>query len=155
MNKMHETIDQLRKIVADYSGRLASVREDDYQLKPGPKKWSKKEILSHLVDSAQNNIRRFVVGQYEEEPHIVYQQDSWVSISGYQDYPIQDLISLWTLLNNHIVRILQNTTDEGARRYCLTDDPEPHSIAWLARDYNAHLVHHLHQVLDLEPAPYR
>src|SRR6516162_5165522 len=118
MNKMHETIDQLRKIVADYSGRLASVREEDYQLKPSPGKWSKKEILGHLVDSAQNNIRRFIVAQYEETPVITYSQDAWVALTGYQEYLIRDLIALWLQLNKHLVVILTHMSSEATQRTC-------------------------------------
>jgi len=30
-----------------------------------------------------------------------------------------------------------------------------HDLEWLAEDYIKHLLHHLHQVLDLEPVAYR
>src|ERR1700761_73585 len=75
--------DHLGKILKDYSGRLAAVPEEVFTHKPLPEKWSRKEILGHLVDSAQNNIRRFVVAQYEDDPVIGYNQDSWVTVAGY------------------------------------------------------------------------
>jgi hypothetical protein len=106
------------------------------------------------VDSAQNNIRRFIVAQYDKNPFIIYQQDDWVAISNYQKYNTNDLITLWTLLNKHICKILMNTTQAAAGSLCTTNDPEPHSIEWLARDYNRHLLHHLHQVLGMDPVVY-
>ena len=145
---------QLEQIILQYQSLLAAVEEATYADKPNPSKWSKKEILGHLVDSAQNNIRRFVVSQYEDVPKIIYRQDDWVRIADYQHYPTPDLIELWSLLNKHICIILNNTSVQSANKKSLTNDPELRSIEWLAGDYIKHLLHHLHQVLDMEPIGY-
>jgi DinB superfamily len=151
---MQATVENLQKVVANYSGRLGSVTEGVYSNKPVLEKWSKKEILGHLVDSAQNNIRRFVVAQYEDTPNIGYDQDQWVSIADYQQYPTKDLVALWALLNKHICLILAGAPPEAAGRKCRTDDQAPRTIEWLAADYCSHLLHHLHQILDMEPIAY-
>ena len=151
---MQATIEHLQKIIIYYSGRLNAVPEEVYSHKPGPGKWSKKEILGHLVDSAQNNIRRFVVAQYEDVPRIVYDQDKWVTIADYQHYPTDELIALWGLLNRHICLLLKNMTPEAAGRRCDNSDTKTHTIEWLAADYCNHLLHHLHQILELEPIAY-
>ena len=96
---MEPTILHLEKIISNYTRRLEAVSEENYALKPKAEKWSKKEILGHLVDSAQNNIRRFLVAQYEDTPVILYNQDKWVELTNYQHYPTRDLLSLWILLN--------------------------------------------------------
>lgn len=147
-------IQELSRIIAIYTPQLKQIGEPDFSFKPAPGKWSKKEILGHLIDSAQNNIRRFVVARYEHIPKIVYKQDDWVAISDYQHYPTHELIELWALLNKHICIILGNTPAAEAQKKCATNDPEPHTIEWLATDYIKHLLHHLHQVLDLEPVAY-
>ncbi len=149
---MKQTIEQLQTIITKYAPLLKAVKEDAWRIKPQPNKWSKAEELGHLIDSAQNNIRRFIVGQYEEKPFIVYKQDEWVKISGYQHYPANDLIDFWVLANKHICIILNNTSAENAARPVLAK--EPHSIEWLASDYNKHLLHHLHHLLELEPVAY-
>jgi hypothetical protein len=151
---MNNIARQLREIVATYSEKLYTVSEAAYSVKASPKKWSRKEILGHLIDSAQNNIRRFVVAQYEEMPKIVYKQDDWVAISGYQDYDTGNLIALWRLVNEHAAIVLANMPKEASLRKCDTNDAEPHTIEWLANDYIKHLLHHLHQVLDLGPVAY-
>jgi hypothetical protein len=104
------------------------------------------------VDSAQSNIRRFIVGQYDERPKIVYNQDQWVTITNYQEYPLTDLIDLWYLLNKHICHVLTFMPVEMSQRQVQTQDH--HDLRWLAEDYIKHLRHHLHQVLDLEPVAY-
>ena len=63
---------------------LTTTAESKMSYKASPGKWRKKEILGHMVDSAQNNIRRFIVAGYEENPKIVYDQDKWVAIVKYQ-----------------------------------------------------------------------
>lgn len=149
---MKESIEQLSQIIVNYKPKLVGIDASSFAAKPLPHKWSKKEILGHLADSAQTNIRRFVIGQYEEEPHIVYNQDQWVRISNYQYYNDKDLIELWALLNKHICIILSNTSDENAK--FLVKTQALHSIEWLAADYNKHLLHHLHHLLELEAIAY-
>ena len=151
---MQATIEHLHKIIVNYSGRLIAIPEEVYNRRPGSGKWSKKEILGHLVDSAQNNIRRFVVAQYEDTPRIVYDQDKWVAIADYQHYPTDDLVNLWSLLNRHICLVLKNTSPEAAQRRCDNSNTEKQTIEWLAADYCNHLLHHLHQILELDPIAY-
>jgi len=149
---MKETIQQLQLIITNYTPQLLSIHEDAWSAKLNPAKWSKKEILGHLIDSAQNNIRRFIVAQYEDNPKIAYARDTWVAASNYQNYVTKDLIDFWVLINKHICRILKNIPAGLEER--LSETNEPHSIKWLAADYNKHLLHHLHQVLDLEAVAY-
>ena len=149
---MNDTIATLEIIIEKYKPLLQKINNDAWVNKPQPNKWSKKEEFGHLIDSAQNNIRRFIVAQHEEQPYIVYQQDEWVAISNYRNYQVNDLIDLWVLINKHIGMILKNTSAEKAKRLVLTQSI--HSIEWLAADYNKHLLHHLHHLLELEPVPY-
>ncbi|HTR28796.1 MAG TPA: DinB family protein [Puia sp.] len=150
---MQPTILNLEKIIHVYARRLAAVPEAVYAARLQPGKWSKKDILGHLVDSAQNNTRRFIVAQYEDNPTIGYAQDAWVTCSNYQEYPIEDLVTLWILLNRHVVIILRQMSPAAAQRMCSMGG-QPQSLEWVAADYVNHLLHHLHQILDLEPIAY-
>jgi hypothetical protein len=143
---------ELETFIGQHLGPLQAVPEDEMRYKPSPSKWSKKEIMGHLVDSAQNNIRRFVVARYDQEPHIVYNQDQWVSLACYQQYELPDLVHLWWLLNKHLVFILKKMEPGMAQRPCRTEGL--HTLEWLAGDYIKHLRHHVHQVLNLEPVAY-
>lgn len=149
---MQNIITQLQSIIEDYTPQLQQLNEETFSFKPSPSKWSGKECLGHLIDSALNNARRFVVAQYENKPFIIYDQEKWVAASGYQNYPLKDLVDLWVLINKHIVIILKNMQEEDFDREVQTQ--EVHAIKWLAADYNKHLLHHLHQVLHLEPVAY-
>lgn len=149
---MQNSISQLENIISKYSSLLQKIDEATVSYKPLPNKWSKKEQIGHMIDSAQNNIRRFIVAQYEDKPTIKYAQDHWVMAAGYQNYPLPDMVKLWTLTNKHIVRILRNVPDGMQNREVQTE--ALHSIEWLAADYNKHLMHHLHKVLELEEVQY-
>lgn len=62
---------------------------------PSPGKWSPKEILGHLIDSACNNHRRFVLAQFTDELKFPgYEQDGWVTIQKFNQEPWQNLIQL-------------------------------------------------------------
>jgi hypothetical protein len=149
---MRTIASDLKNIIDQYISTLRALRDQEIKYKPSPTKWSRKEILGHMVDSAQNNIRRFIVAQYEESPKIIYNQDKWVAISHYQQYESADLINLWYLLNKHIVVILENMPDEMKQRESQTE--ALHTLEWLAQDYIKHLKHHLHQVLELGKIAY-
>jgi hypothetical protein len=152
LSRMLSTASKLETLINDYLPQLKNISEDKLSYKPLPAKWSKKEIVGHLIDSAQNNIRRFIVAQYEDNPMIRYDQDKWVAITNYQHMDPSLIIELWYLLNKQISSILQNTTKEAAQRTSKTEDI--HTIEWLAEDYIRHLKHHMHQVLELEPFVY-
>jgi len=149
---MQNTASHLELVINEQSQALEKISAAEFSFKPDPSRWSKKEILGHLIDSAQNNIRRFIVAQYEDQPFIVYNQDKWVEVSNYQQWNEKDIIDLWCLLNKQICMILRNTAVSMQDRIVQTQ--ESHSIEWLAEDYVRHLLHHLHVVLDMEPAEY-
>jgi DinB superfamily len=151
---MEKIAEELKRIVADYGGKLSDIPIDAYASIPSPKKWSKKQILGHLIDSAQTNTRRFIIAQYEDSPEIIYNQEKWVELSRYQEQDIDELIALWVLVNNHICFVLSAMDQSASERICKTNNQTPHDLQWLAQDYIKHLLHHLHQILDLTPVAY-
>ena len=149
---MNSIATSLESLIDAYLPQLQMISETEFSSKPSPTKWSKKEIIGHLIDSVQNNIRRFIVTQYEETPTILYNQDKWVAINNYQNQEVSNIIQLWYLINKQVVGILKNTSREASQR--MSKSQELHTIEWLAHDYIKHLKHHIHVVLDLSPVAY-
>jgi hypothetical protein len=145
---MQQVVLQLQSLVDEYSEKFKHLSEEELVYKINAAKWSKKEIIGHLIDSAQNNIQRFVRAQYEIQPHILYNQDVWVISQNYQHYNTSQLIQLWRLLNLHICIILKAMPAGVYERVCNTgkDQEEWHTISFLAEDYVSHLIHHLKQI---------
>ena len=124
--------------------------EEQLLQKPAPGKWSKKEILGHLIDSAINNLQRFIEVQFLPQPyHIVsYRQNELVDVNHYQELPINHLLDLWSALNKQIVYVVQSTPGKSFEfpvdpKY---DNGEMKTLGWVICDYVAHMEHHLKQV---------
>ena len=61
--------------------RLATISDEIASYQPATGRWSKKEILGHLIDSAANNHQRFVRAQFVQSLDTPsYEQERWVSI---------------------------------------------------------------------------
>ena len=143
---MKDTIKELRDIVEVFSKKIANIPDKEFTAKPLPHKWSRIEVLGHLIDSAHNNLRRFICGQYESEPpFIVYQQDFWVLSNQYQQMKKEEIIALWRIMNLRICAVLENMPPEHYENKCNTGSL--HSLEWLAVDYVKHLKHHMNQII--------
>lgn len=151
--------ERLRETVDRSAVRLLRLSDGEASRVPAPGKWSKKEIVGHLIDSAANNHARFVRAQRSSDLVFEgYDQDEWVRIQRYRDRPWEDLVQLWRQYNHHIAFVMA-ATDESA----LTRPRTSHSLdtiafrpvaadrsvtlEYLMRDYVDHLEHHLRQVL--------
>ena len=147
---MKNTIEELNRVVEDFSTRISKIPDAEFSNKPLPHKWSKKEVVGHLIDSAQNNLRRFICSQYESTPpKITYDQDFWVAANEYQKMEKEDIIRLWKLINRQIGSILRNMPEQNYNRQCDTGNESVnlHTLQWLAEDYVKHMKHHLNQII--------
>ncbi|MCA6066680.1 DinB family protein [Chryseobacterium sp. RG1] len=135
----------LKNIVNEELQRFGNISEEQWSAKISPEKWSKKEILGHLCDSALSNIRRFVITQYKENENIVYDQNFWVKAQNYQNVPTSDIINLWKFLNLQIVNVVENISDEDLQRTCDMTKTETKifTLEYIINDYIEHLQHHL------------
>jgi hypothetical protein len=127
--------------------------------RPAPGKWSPREIVGHLVDSASNNHARFVLAA--DQDGLVfdgYAQDEWVSRQRYQDADWMELVTLWAAFNRHLARVMdvvpptvrerehvRHNLDRVAFRPVAADVPV--TLDWFMEDYVLHLEHHLRQIL--------
>src|SRR5688572_5242399 len=92
---------QLEEIVKETKRSYLTNINWDYSFKPSADKWSKSEIMGHLIDSAINNLKRFTESQFSENPFLVtaYNQDELVKVNKYQARKFDDLLKLWCRLN--------------------------------------------------------
>lgn len=144
MRTPQQIADRLRWVCQHAAVALNNISEEDFSVKPLPEKWSKKEILGHLIDSAANNHQRFIRIQYEDQPVIGYDQNKWVAYSRYQEMDKSSLIQFWKLYNEHLAAlILQIDPDDWQRLGKSNADRELTTLHWYADDYVTHLEHHL------------
>ncbi|MBS0031336.1 DinB family protein [Chitinophaga sp. 22321] len=119
----------------------------DFTFKRAPGKWSKKEILGHLVDSASNNHQRFVRGRVENVPTIAYDGDAWVSVQQYQEQDRELILQLWETYNRHIAAIVKVISDDDLLKCCKYGDGTVLPLQFLIEDYLHHMEHHLKQIV--------
>jgi len=112
--------------------------------------WCAREILGHLIDSACNNHRRFVIGQ--DAPPVVfqgYEQNDWVSRQRYAEVPFRDLVELWGAYNRHLAHLIAVTPESAFVNSGDGPDGDVVTLGFLMEDYVRHLRHHLDQLRDL------
>lgn len=111
-------------------------------------KWSKKEILGHLVDSAIHNLVRFTEINYLEKPyhHRPYSQNDLVNLNQYQTMDINELTQLWLSLNKQIIRIFKNVDDKALDYQIILSDQSVIDLKFLMTDYVEHLEYHINQI---------
>ena len=144
---MQKSIDRLEELIKIIPDKLNEIDEFDFSYKPNPEKWSKKEILGHLIDSATNNHQRFIRTQFEKLPKIWYDQNNWVEKNNYQSIDKKILIDFWTIYNKHIIHIAKNIQTDKLKNICEMKDNTKLTIEFLFCDYLKHLEHHLNQII--------
>jgi hypothetical protein len=130
------------------ASQLRQIDEKIAAERPGPGKWSKKEILGHLIDSAANNHQRFVRLQLMPRIDLPgYQQDDWVRLNRYQQRPWLEIIDLWQNYNIQLAEIIRQVDPNSLRNVWHMPDGKDADLEFIMRDYVVHLRHHLEQIL--------
>ena len=139
--------------------QLEALSEEEAKHPIAPGKWSRIQLLGHLIDSAANNHQRFVrIQQQDAMVFEGYQQEAWVEQQDYQSAEWKELIALWFAYNQHLARIIDLIPVLVlVKRY---KSHNLHQVAWqtvpadeavsmdyFIRDYMGHMEHHLSQML--------
>jgi hypothetical protein len=147
-----------RETIDRAAARLLALSDDEAAARPASGKWSAKEIIGHLVDSATNNLGRFVRAQLQDDLVFEgYEQADWVRVQVYQEREWAELVRLWLALNHHLAKVMERAEPEAMRRprtrhnldalaFQPIDRGQPATLEYFMRDYVAHLKHHLRQV---------
>ena len=143
---VQNAISRLSFIMDNVPNILRAIGAENMALKPAPSRWSKKEIMGHLIDSATNNHQRFVRGQFENIPEIRYDQNKWNAYSFYQQMDCEQIISFWTIYNKQLIELIKLIPTENLTRQVKVGE-NTCTIAFLIVDYVEHLEHHLKQVI--------
>lgn len=154
---------EFRATVEATANRLGRIREQESMIPLADGKWSAKQIIGHLIDSAANNHLRFVRAQFTNDLVFPgYEQDKWVEAQRYNDEPWERLIALWKYYNLHLAHLMAEVPEpirQASRTEHNLDRIAFHTVAanqpvtldYFMRDYVEHLRHHLKQILDKFP----
>ena len=145
---MNEKIEEFDLLLNRLAVLYSTNSIKDFEVKPAENKWSKKEILGHLIDSAINNIQRFTEIQYFEKPYQIrqYNPDELVKANDYKNKNNQELYDLWINLNKHISHIAKNQTPETLQYQLILPNGELSDLEFLINDYFDHFYYHINQI---------
>jgi hypothetical protein len=142
-----QSLKRLNTIIHEIPARLHKLGAERATIKPAADKWSPKEELGHLLDSAVNNHQRIVRVQMDDNVAMPgYQQEKWVALHKYQERPWDELINLWIALNQHLLVAAQSVPDVAWKHSCTVGDSEPMTLKFVFEDYIRHMLHHLQHI---------
>ena len=158
-NEMAEFLNSFRQTIELAAARLLEIPEKQSAIPRSEDKWSPKEVIGHLIDSASNNHQRFVRAQFTDELIFAgYEQEGWVRVQNYQGETWPELVQLWKLYNQHILHLVSHIPEETRTK--LRSKHNLHQIAsdaireneavtldFFIRDYLDHMKKHLEQIL--------
>jgi hypothetical protein len=145
---MYEVAQNIRDIIAKTLPILRAMPMYRVSDKPRPERWSHKEIIGHLVDSACNNQQKFVRTMAQSHLDFVgYDQNHWVAVQKYQRMDWQTLLDIWAAYNHQIAHIVENVDPSVLGNTISINGSEPFTLRFIMSDYAQHLTHHLKQIL--------
>jgi hypothetical protein len=138
---------------------LSAFTEEQASESRGLNKWSSKQIIGHLIDSASNNHQRFVRAQFcDDLVFLPYDQEDWVAAQRYDAESWESLLALWLGFNRHLAHVIETAPDEirlrvrpvhNLDRIAFRSVPvdQPATLEFFMNDYVDHLEHHLEQII--------
>ncbi len=146
---MTDTVAHFEELLNTVPRRLVDFAEEAVARKHAPNRWSKKEILGHLIDSAANNHQRFVRAQGTPRLEIpTYEQEFWVATQAYATESWPDLVNLWLLFNRHLLHVVKAMPAAVLSNELVIGGRPAVTLEAVIDDYLRHMDNHVAQLLD-------
>lgn len=143
----NDIADSLLDLIEEVKHDLFRMDDDEVSRHPAPGKWSPKQVMGHLIDSALNNHQRIVRAQ--EAEHTVlpgYEQEFWVNANAYQERRWEEILTLFNKFNRFLAEVIRKVPRSALSNRLTIGGGEPVTLEFILEDYLRHVRHHLTQI---------
>jgi uncharacterized damage-inducible protein DinB len=96
---------------------LGSLSDQQARFKPGPQEWSIKEVIGHLNDVERVfSYRLLRVSRNDATPLPGFEQEDYVRVAGFDEYPLDDLLTEFEHLRRANIVLIQHLSAEAIDR---------------------------------------
>ncbi len=147
--QFHDVAGQLEGVTSDVLEATSAWSQEVWQVRRAEGKWSRVEIVGHLIDSARNNTERVVRALSADSLEWPgYRQEEQVRVQRYHEAPAKQTAALWVALNRHLAHVVRGIPESKRETPCTIHGWRTLPLDHLIIDYLAHLEHHVRQVLE-------
>ena len=151
---------EYEKLIFVNTNLLIKISDEEAAFNGSARSWSRKEVLGHLIDSANVNYNRFIIALSKDNLVFdTYPQDDWVQLQDYNNRDWNELIELWKNLNVHILKLVKRMptkvlnkkrANHNFDKICfeLVESGKEPTLEYLIKDYFNHLEHHIKQIFN-------
>ena len=155
---MNAFLEEFEETLEEAVKRLFKLSSEQSGIPKTPGKWSAKQIIGHLIDSAANNHQRFVRAQFKDDLIFPgYDQEEWVKVQRYDLSNWSEFVNMWHSYDRHIIHaveqipeniLIQKKSKHNLHQIAWKTVPENESatLDYFIRDYVGHLKNHLDQI---------
>ena len=144
---MRNKTKELEELIEIFKNDFSNLNESLAKIKLSQDKWTLKEIIGHLIDSASNNHQRFIRLQLSHDIEFPdYNKDEWLEIQNHQNMQFSDLLNLFVYFNMLMVNIISNIDESSLNNKWHVAWDENSSFITLENliiHYISHLEYHL------------
>lgn len=122
---------------------LGKLSDEQANYRFGPKEWTIKEVVGHLIDAERSfSYRAFRFSRNDQTPLSGFEQDDYVRESNYSQRTITDLLQEFELLRSANLLLFRNLSP-GTYLRRGTASNNPFTVRALLYIMAGHVIHHL------------
>jgi len=139
---MKKISNELIDIINNFYEKYKNLDDKFCSINLSKDKWSLKEIIGHLIDSASNNHQRFIRLQLTEELDFPDYHYSWIEIEKFNKMKFIDILSLWKNYNILLGHLIKNVKKEALKNFWNNEDKKL-TLEFIMTNYLKHLKEHI------------